>query len=641
MLQCALPSIFILALARMEKASLPRQLVALWFADITGYSACAAEDEPGALQLVEILQALSREIAQRHHGRAVKFMGDAVLAEFPSTELAVRAAAALREQYAERSAKTGRVHGLRIGVHIGDVAVGTDGDLYGDGVNAAARIQESADPGQIVVSQDVWRQLRGRGEFQFESLGERSFKGVGPIAVYVVRVEKAVARASVPESATETSKWHQTKQAIRSVAVLPFADLSAERDQEYFGDGVAEEILNALTKIADLHVPARTSCFAFRGTSLDVREIGRRLGVEALLEGSIRKAGDRLRITVQLIDAGNGYYLWSERFDREMEDIFAIQEEIARRVISASGLLLTPREERRLVPPSTTNLNAYDFHLRGRKLFQKWTRQSIESARQMFERAIELDPNFAAAWAGLATAHVYLFSWGGRDPDLENARKASSRATDLDPELAEAHVASGQGLAMEQRYSDASVEFERAIELDPTLFDAYYYYARSCFKAGELEKALRLFRQARCVRPEDYQSRCLIALVLKELGRPEEARRGDELAIESLEESLELNPDDARAYSLGAGVLARLGEVDRAKQWNEKAVSLAPDDDAILYNAGCAFAVLGDQERALDTLEQAIDAGLAGGDWIPRDPDWQQLRTHPRFQALVQRIASS
>ncbi len=525
-----------------------RTLVALWFADIARYSTYAAEDESGALRLVEILQALSREIVPRHKGRVVKFVGDAVLAEFPSTELAVRAAAALSHEFREQSATGGEAHDLRVGVHLADVAVAPDGDLYGDGVNAAARIQETAEPGQVAVSEDVWRQLRGRREFQFQDLGERSLKGTGSIDLYAVNVQVDQARSLGSNLTKDVHLAEGKKSTIRSVAVLPLADLSAERDQEYFGDGVAEEILNALAKIGGLHVPARTSCFAFRGATVDAREIGRRLGVEALLEGSIRKAGDRLRITVQLIDARNGFQLWSERFDRELNDIFAVQDEIARSVIDALGLSLAQREKRTFIKRSTTNVEAYEFYLRGRKRFQEWTRQ------------------------------------------------------------------------------EAAMAFERAIDLDPTFFDAYYYYARSCFKSGDFEKALRLFKKAESVRPEDYQSPYLAALALTKLDRCDEARRAEERALERVTRHIDLNPDDARACVLLAGVLAKAGETERARPWIARAMSLASDDDAILYNAGCALAILGEDEQALDALEKAIGAGLAGGDWVPHDPDWQLLR---------------
>ena len=623
----------------MQKATLPHHLAALWFADIAGYSELAAEDEWGALELVEILQTLSRSTVQRYEGRVVKFMGDSVLAEFPSTEPAVRAAAALSEQYAEQSAGAGRAHNLRIGVHVGDVAIGSDGDLYGDGVNAAARIEAEAKPGQVIVSQDVWRQMRGRSGFHFEPLGDRSLKGVGSIGLYEVTLEDGATAPSLSKTKAKPQRDARRNGKIRSIAVLPFADLSAERDQEYFSDGVAEEILNALTKVGGLRVPARTSCFAFRGANLDAREIGKRLAVETLLDGSIRKAGNRVRINVELIDAGNGYQLWSERFDREIEDIFAIQDEIARSVLEALGLSLTDLEERRFLKPTTTKIEAYEFYLRGRKLFHTWTRQNVEFARQMFTRAVEIDPEFAAAWAGLANAHVDLFRWGRQPRDLEKAQHASSHALKLNPNLAEAHVSAGQALAIRRRHTEAAIAFDRAIGLDPTLFDAYYLYARSSFENGDMEKTARLFKQAQRVRPEDYQSYPLLAQALIELGRRDEARHVDELAVDSIKKYLELNPDEARAYSLGANALIRLGEKEQSNQWCEQAVALAPNDPVILYNAACHCALLGEEERALDGLERAIEAGVAVGEWITHDPDFESLRKHPRFQSVLKRIA--
>ena len=433
----------------------------------------------------------------------------------------------------------------------------------------------------------------------------------------------------------------QTSEKIRSIAVLPFADLSAERDQEHFSNGVAEEILNALSKVRGLDVPARTSCFAFRGTTLDAREIGKHLGVETLLDGSIRKAGKRVRISVQLVDASNGYQLWSERFDREIEDIFAIQDEIARSVLESLGLALSEREEFRFLKPSTTNIDAYEAYLRGRKLYHKWTSQSVEFARQMFERAVKIDPDFAAAWAGLANCHVDLFRWGRNPRDLEEAHRASERALKLDPNSAEAHVSVGQALAIKRRYAEAAIAFDRAIEKDPTLFQAYYLYGRVLFESGDVEKSAKLFEKAQRVRPDDYQARCLNAAVLTELGRQDEAHRAHELAVKSIEKHLELNPDEARAYSMGGSALIRLGETERSKQWTEQAMKLAPKDPLILYNAACNWALLGEHQRALDGLERALEAGVAVGDWLWHDPDFESLRNHPRFQTIVKRIAPS
>jgi adenylate cyclase len=623
----------------MAKTSLPHHLAALWFADIAGYSERAARDERGALKLIEILQALSRSIVERHEGRVVKFLGDAVLAEFPSTEMAVRAAATLSQQFREESATSGCPHDLRIGVHVGDVAVDADGDLYGDCVNAAARIEATVDPGQVVVSEDVWRQIRGREGLRFDALGNRSLKGVGLIDLYAVALEESPTAPGISDVGGE--RRDQKKEKIRSIAVLPFADLSAERDQEYFSDGIAEEILNALSKVGGLHVPARTSCFAFRGANVDAREIGKRLGVETLLDGSIRKAGRRVRINVQLIDAQNGYQLWSERFDREIEDIFAIQDEIARSVLESLGLVLTDREEFRFLKPSTANVEAYEFYLRGRKLYHKWTRQSVEFALKMFERAVKVDAGFAAAWAGLANAYVDLFRWGRNAQDLEAAQRASEQALKLNPNSAEAHVSVGQALAIQRRFSEAATAFERAIKEDPTLYDAYYLYGRVMFESGELEKAVKLFENAQRARPDDYESRVLCAQALTELGRQDEARRANEDAVASIENHLQLNPDEARAYSLGASVLIRLGGKERSKQWTLQAMTLAPNDPLVLYNAACNWALLGESEHALDGLDRAIEAGVAVGDWIKHDPDFASLRSHPRFQAIVRRIEPS
>ena len=619
----------------MPTTPLPHHLVAFWFADIAGYSERAAQDEAGALQLIEILQALARSIVERHDGRVVKFLGDAVLAEFPSTEIAVRAAATLSQQFREESVGTGRAHNLRIGVHVGDVAIDADGDLYGDCVNAAARIEAAVDPGQVVVSEDVWRQIRGRGGLRFEPLGDRRLKGVGLMDLYAVTLEESAMASGISSARGES---RERKQKIRSIAVLPFADLSAERDQEYFSDGIAEEILNVLSKVGGLHVPARTSCFAFRGATVDAREIGRRLGVETLLDGSIRKSGKRVRISVQLIDAQNGYQLWSERFDREIEDIFAIQDEIARSVLESLGLALTEREEFRFLKPSTENVEAYEFYLRGRKLYHKWTRKTVEFARHMFERAVSIDPNFAAAWAGLANAYVDLFRWGRKSEDLEQAQRASERALKLNSTSAEAHVSVGQALAIQRRFLEAATAFERAIKQDPTLYEGYYLYARVMFECGDLEQAAKLFEKAHAVRPDEYESGPLRAQALIELGRHDEARRANELAVEWIEKYLELNPDEARPYSLGASVLIRLGETERSKQWTQQAMTLAPDDPLVLYNAACNFALLGESNRALDELECALEAGVSIGDWIQHDPDFENVRNHPRFQAIVKRI---
>jgi tetratricopeptide (TPR) repeat protein len=265
----------------------------------------------------------------------------------------------------------------------------------------------------------------------------------------------------------------------------------------------------------------------------------------------------------------------------------------------------------------------------------------MEFARQMFARAVAIDPDFALAWAELAITYVDLYRWSRNPSDFQEAQRTSAHALKLDPNLAEGHVAIGQALAMQRQFKDASTEFEKAIELDSTSYDAYYFYARSSFEAGELDKAVGLFEKAHRSRPEDYQATALGALALHELHRGDEAREADQQAVGLINKYLELNPNEARAYSLGANSLARLGEREHSRQWSDQAVALAPNDPVILYNAACNLAQLSDPDRALDELEHAIEAGVAVGDWIQHDPDFERLRDHPRFQAIVKRIAPS
>jgi adenylate cyclase len=259
----------------------------------------------------------------------------------------------------------------------------------------------------------------------------------------------------------------------------------------------------------------------------------------------------------------------------------------------------------------------------------------------MFERAVKVDPDFAAAWAGLANAYVDLFRWSRKPRDLEEAKRASENALKLNPNSAEAHVSAGQALAIQRRFPEAANAFERAIKEDPTVYEAYYLYGRALFESGDVEKAVELFEKAQQVRPDDYESHTLRAQALTELGREDEARQANQAAVECIEKHLELNPDEARAYSLGASILIRLGQNEHSKQWTQQAMTLAPSDPLVLYNAACNWALLGETDHALDGLERAIEAGVAVGDWINHDPDFASLRGHPRFQAIVKRIAPS
>lgn len=431
------------------------------------------------------------------------------------------------------------------------------------------------------------------------------------------------------------------RQEIESIAVLPFADMSPEGDQEYFGDGLAEELLNTLTRCCDyLRVPARTSCFAFKGRDVDVREIGQTLGVDAVLEGSVRKDGEQLRITAQLIDVRNGYHLWSDSYDRRMHDVFAIQDEIANKVVDALDLSLSEQEQASICPTPAADVRAYEYYLRGRQLFHQITRRSIDAARAMFQRAIDIDPGYGRAQAGLADCYSYIYSfWDHRVEVLAHADAASRTALELDPNLAEAHVARGEALNLMGRPDEAASHFERALELNPTLFEAYYFYARSCFAHGDFEKAVELFDKAHRVRPEDYQSVVLLAIVLRNLERVQEADEVDRRSIELIEEHLKLNPDDARAYYMGASCWVSVFRPDKAREWIGRSLEIDSDDAVVRYGVGCNYARLGDVDDALDNLERAIELGFGYREWIANDSDWLELRGHPRFLAVLAELA--
>jgi TolB-like protein len=415
--------------------------------------------------------------------------------------------------------------------------------------------------------------------------------------------------------------------------------MSPGRDQDYLCEGLAEEIINALTRLEGLRVVSRSASFQFRASGMDVREVGRQLNVGALLEGSVRKSGNQLRVTVQLIDVESGYHYWSERFDRELQDVFAVQDEIAEAVATnLRGSMLSSQERNALLRPETGSA-AYEYYLRGRQHLPRMTQPNLLKSAAMFERAIQLDTNYAPAFAGLATVHCTLYEWfGGGAEDLAKAESASLRALELAPGLADTHVARGFVFTLSRRYDSAAHEFEEAIRINPNLFDAYYYFARSAFANGHLELSADLFGRAAQVRVEDFQSPALQAQSLLWLGRHEEAARVNHEAVRRAERLIELNPCDIRTLSLGSGALYRDGQNARALEWSQRALDLNPDDLSALLNSVCLHAQLGNKERALYLMEHAVALGWGHRDWIDRDRHYDTLRDDPRFQALMTRL---
>jgi serine/threonine protein kinase/tetratricopeptide (TPR) repeat protein len=427
-----------------------------------------------------------------------------------------------------------------------------------------------------------------------------------------------------------------TEGGERSIAVLPFVDMSQEQDQAFFCDGIAEEVTNALSRIADLHVASRTFAFRFRAQTLDPREIGRRLGVKSLLAGSVRKAGTRLRITTELTDVARGYRLWSERFDREASDIFAIQDEIAESVVLALKVSLSPHERRAIRNVATRDAQAYEYYLRGRPLLYQHSRRGIESARQMFQRAIEIDPAYALAHAGIADCCSFVYLYVDRNPAQRDcALAATQKALQLDPGLAQVHVSHGVAEGLFDRSAEAIAAYERALELEPRSYDAHFFYARESIMRGEFEKAASLLERACEIRPDDYQSPAILGQVYSNLGRDREAGVARRRCVKNADEQLSLTPDDVRALYLSANAQVELGEVERGLERAKRAAKIEPNDCMLLYNVGCILSIAGQVEEALAHLERSVTVGNIQRQYFEQDSNLDALRDHPRFKALI------
>jgi len=418
-----------------------------------------------------------------------------------------------------------------------------------------------------------------------------------------------------------------------SIAVLPFDDMSEMGDQTYFCYGLAEEILNALCTIDELRVASRMAAFQFGCHEADICEVGRKLHVQNVLEGSVRKAGDNLRITVQLVNTLDGYHLWSKQFDRKMSDIFAIQHEIAVAIADALSLSLKGKDTEVFQPDP----RAYEFFLRGLGYFGRHTSQDNRYARQMFRQALAIEPDFGRAWAGLAYTHgfEYLY-YDAAEANLEEAQHASQRALQLAPNLAESHVSAGMVRCMSKQYREAEAAFQKAVDLDPENFEALYLFARSKVHEGDLKGALKLFGRASEVLPEDYQSVLLQAQLYVSLGQPERAIDVTRKGIQRVRAVLDMNPDDTRALNMGAFALVRLGEKEEAEEWMRASVVNAPFDSIIQYNAACFYSLLGEVDTALDCLENClVKVGSINREWLQNDSDIDNIRDHPRFKTIL------
>ncbi|HEU4791549.1 MAG TPA: adenylate/guanylate cyclase domain-containing protein [Flavobacterium sp.] len=597
-----------------------RQLAAIMFADIVGYTAIMGNDEQKAFEILNKNRELQKPIIEQFNGRWIKELGDGVMASFNTVSDAVYAA-----QKIQNLCNVANDFQLRIGIHLGDVLFEND-DIFGDGVNIASRIQEIAQPGSIYISESVQQNVSNKKDIQTKFIKEEKLKNVkDPLKIYEVIIMSQF--GIIPEKGKEII-------AKNSIAVLPFVNMSNDPEQEYFCDGISEEIINALAQLCNLRVIARTSVFSFKEKNIDVREIGKLLEVDTLLEGSVRKSGNQLRITTKLIRVSDGSHIWSERYDRVLEDIFSIQENIAENVATALKGFLTTTEKELIRRPETI-IEAYEYFLKGHQFFLQL---NLSEAKKLFERAIELDSEYAPAYAGLADVYSWLYDWeGGNNNDLEEAERNSQIALSLAPNLSESHTSHGFVLSLGKRYDEAEQEFKEAIALNPNSYDAYYHYARTCFARGQIQQSADFFLKAAEARREDFQSMLLLSQSLTILGNDKAHEAGME-GIRRARKQLELNPNEKRALSLTAGHLLSVGQREEAYEWMNKALDLYPDDAGVLLNGTCLFAKDGDKERAMNLLEIASEKGYGKKDWIQYDPDYDSIREEPRFQILLSKL---
>ena len=483
----------------MAEERLQRRLAAILSADVVGYSRLMGLDEAGTLSR---LNALRRELIDptiaAHSGRIVKLMGDGALVEFASAVDAVTCAIEIQRQVCERDTANseGNPIQFRIGINVGDVIIQGD-DILGDGVNIAARLEGIAEPGGISISEEAWRQVQGKVAANFIDAGEQNLKNIArSVRVYHVEFDKERATSGArPLSSRDTP----------SIAVLPFQNLSGDSEQDYFCDGLVDDILTSLSKLAGLRVIARNSSFSYKGRSVDVPDAARQLGVRYVLEGSVRKSGNRIRISAQLIDARDGTHLWAERYDRAIDDIFAIQDEITLVLATEMQVKLTEGEQARLRYTTTTNVEAWTYWAQGLSHFrQSISKERMRAARSCWEKALALDPTSAALNGMLSSVHwldARFGWWDDRETALDKARIYADRALELDPENADAFTASSVALTMKGQYDEAVVHARRAVQLAPGSADAAHFASFVLASAGYAKEAVGESKRAMALNP--------------------------------------------------------------------------------------------------------------------------------------------
>jgi adenylate cyclase len=549
----------------MVEDRVDRRLAAILAGDIARYSYLMGIDEEGTMrQLKAHRKKLIDPKIIEHHGRIVKTTGDGMLVEFVSVVDAVRYAVDIQRGMAERNADVApdRRIEFRIGINVGDI-ISDENDIYGDGVNVAARLQALAEPGGILVSRNVHDQVRDKLSFGFEDLGEQLVKNIArPIGVHRVSLAESAPPAMVKFAAAAKTEFSSVDRP--SIAVLPFANMSGDPEQEYFADGISEDIITGLSKLRWFFVIARNSSFAYKGKAVDVKRVARELGVRYVLEGSVRKGGSRVRITAQLIDAATGNHLWADRYDGELTDIFALQDEITKKVVAAIEPKLLEAEGIRSQSRSPEDLGAWDMVIQANSLFWRLTTAEREAAIALLRRAVERYPDYAPAQSMLA--FVLLISgylgWVLMESQLQEAAGLAARAEELDPSDPWAHLALGYVAFVRRRTSSAAAEFQRALDLNPNFAAAHGYLGWALAFGGESEQAIAHLKEAIRMSPHDPQNAIFntgLAIAHYLAGRFAEA-------VEYSRETLQQRSAFTAGHRIHCASLAQNGQIDEARE---------------------------------------------------------------------------
>jgi adenylate cyclase len=608
-----------------------RKLTAILSADVVGYSGLMEADEAGTLERLKAnrVRVFDPAVAA-HGGRVFKLMGDGALVEFPSVVAAVDCALEIQDgtERAEPKRPGAKPIRYRIGVNLGEVIVEGD-DIYGEGVNVAARLQTLAPAGGVTLSRIVRDQVDGKVTCLFEDMGEHTVKNIErPVHVFSAR----------PPAERGEDEDHKVESPRKlSICVLPFANMSDDPQQEYFSDGISEDIITDLSKVSALFVVARNSAFTFRGKNVDVLQVARQLKVSHVLEGSVRKSGGRVRITAQLIDGLSNGHVWAERYDRDLSDIFALQDEISEAIVNALKLKLLPEEKKAIEQRGTTNPDAYNLYLMARQYSVTGNFGNVrrdEAIIRLCRRAVELDPNYARAWALIAVAEANMrFRFGATG---DGGLAAAERALSLDENLAEAHAAKARVLTRGGRYDEALDEIEIALRLDSESFEVNEAAARLSFAQRRLNDAIRYWEKASVLMETDFSSVGMVAGCYTAIGDAESARRTAQRTIARTEKAVAQEPDNGTAMGYAVSAFAILGQAERAKEWAARAMLLDPDNLNMRYNFACAYVELREIEEALDLLDPLFKkTTIELVDHAKVDPDFDPIRGHPRFKAMI------